>query len=32
MADRGFDIEDDMPTGVGLNIPPFLNGANFSYG
>ena len=28
MADRGFDIEDDMPSGVGLNIPPFLNGAN----
>ncbi len=28
MADVGFDIEDDMPIGVGLNIPPFLNGAN----
>ncbi len=28
MADRGFDIEDDMPSGVGLNIPPFLNGAD----
>ena len=27
MADRGFDIEDDMPDGVTLNIPPFLNGA-----
>ena len=27
MADRGFDIENDMPAGVGLNIPPFLNGA-----
>ena len=26
MADRGFDIEDDLPTGVTLNIPPFLNG------
>ena len=28
MADRGFDIEADMPTGVELNIPPFLNGAS----
>ena len=28
MADRGFDIADDMPVGVGLNIPPFLNGAS----
>ena len=27
MADRGFNIEDDMPDGVTLNIPPFLNGA-----
>ena len=27
MADRGFDIESDMPDGVKLNIPPFLNGA-----
>ena len=26
MADRGFDIENDLPTGVTLNIPPFLNG------
>ena len=26
MADRGFDIETDMPNGVELNIPPFLNG------
>ena len=26
MADRGFDIEADMPDGVSLNIPPFLNG------
>ena len=23
MADRGFDIEADMPDGVSLNIPPF---------
>ena len=28
MTDRGFDIADDMPAGVGLNIPPFLNGAS----
>ena len=27
MADRGFDIENDMPAGVGLNISPFSNGA-----
>ena len=27
MADRGFDIENEMPLGVGLNIPPFLDGA-----
>ena len=26
MADRGFDIEEDLPQNVGLNIPPFLNG------
>jgi hypothetical protein len=26
MADRGFDIESDMPHGVFLNIPPFLDG------
>ena len=26
MADRGFDIQGDLPTGVTLNIPPFLNG------
>ena len=26
MADRGFDIEGDLPAGVTLNIPPFLNG------
>lgn len=28
MAGRGFDIADDMPAGVGLNVPPFLNGAS----
>ena len=26
MADRGFDIADDLPENVSLNIPPFLNG------
>lgn len=26
MADRGFDIENDLPPGVTLNIPPFLKG------
>ena len=26
MADRGFDIENDLPDGVTLNIPAFLNG------
>lgn len=25
MADRGFDIEDNMPDGVGLNTPPYLS-------
>ena len=24
MADRGFDIAEDLPDGVHLNIPPFL--------
>jgi hypothetical protein len=23
MADKGFEIERDMPLGVSLNIPPF---------
>ena len=23
MADRGFDIKEDMPDGVSLNIPPY---------
>ena len=26
MANRGFDIADDLPCGVTLNIPAFLNG------
>jgi hypothetical protein len=26
MEDRGFDIEADIPSGVLLNIPQFLNG------
>ena len=26
MADRGFTLEDDLPEGTSLNIPPFLNG------
>ena len=26
MADRGFYIDTDIPSGVELNIPPFLNG------
>ena len=26
MADRGFDIGDDLPKNVSLNIPPFLDG------
>ena len=26
MADRGFTLDDDLPEGISLNIPPFLNG------
>ncbi|XP_065653059.1 uncharacterized protein LOC136080372 [Hydra vulgaris] len=26
MADRGFDIVNDLPKGISLNIPPFLEG------
>ena len=30
MADKGFDIEDEMPQGVNLNIPPFLKDQQLS--
>lgn len=26
MADKGFEIAEDLPKGVTLNIPPFLRG------
>ncbi len=26
MADRGFDLDSDLPVDVGLNIPAFMNG------
>ena len=26
MADRGFDLDSDLPPGVSLNIPAFMNG------
>ena len=26
MADKGFQIQDILPLGVSLNIPPFLGG------
>ena len=26
MTDRGFTLDDDLPEGTSLNIPPFLNG------
>ncbi len=29
MADRGFDIEDILPNGVSLNIPPFMRNKEF---
>ena len=25
MGDRGFTLEDDLPEGISLNMPPFLN-------
>lgn len=31
MADRGFNIDDDLPDDVKANIPPFLNGAQLSH-
>ena len=30
MADKGFDIEDEMPHGVNFNIPPFLKDQQLS--
>ena len=30
MADKGFDIENEMPQGVNLNIPPFLKDQQLS--
>ena len=30
MTDKGFDIEQDLPDGVLLNIPPFLRDEHFS--
>ena len=30
MTDKGFDIEDEMPQGVNLNIPPFLKDQQLS--
>ena len=29
IADKGFDIEDDLPNSVSLNIPPFLRGKEY---
>ena len=26
IADRGFELDDDLPEEISLNIPPFLNG------
>ena len=30
MADKGFDMEDEMPQGVNFNIPPFLKDQQLS--
>lgn len=30
LADKGFLIKDLLPTGVGLNIPPFLSTPKFT--
>ena len=30
MADKGFDIQNVLPEGVSLNIPPFLRAKEFS--
>ena len=29
MADKGFDIDHDLPAGTTLNIPPFLQGKDY---
>jgi len=29
MADKGFDIDHDLPAGTTLNIPPFLKGKDY---
>ena len=29
MADKGFDIKEELPRGVDLNIPPFLRGKDY---
>ena len=29
MADKGFNIKEDLPKGVDLNIPPFLRGKEY---
>ena len=28
MAEKGFEIEEDLPQGVTLSMPPFLGGNN----
>ena len=30
LADKGFLIQDMIPSGVSVNIPPFLNNGEFS--
>ena len=30
MADKGFNIEEDLPKGISLNVPPFLHGQQLS--
>ncbi|KXJ07684.1 uncharacterized protein LOC110250208 [Exaiptasia diaphana] len=31
MADKGFNIEEDLPERISLNIPPFLHGEQLSH-